>query len=68
MNKLLLSCMIAAFTLVGLPLLQSDFGATGIQAQAAHAKKHVKVRRAKVKNKYNYVYVPTSSGRPGAWR
>lgn len=71
LRKLLLVSSVAAFGLVAVPVIGSDAGLGGTSAQAADMavkkKKSLKVKR-KITNKWQYQYVPTSSGPPGAWR
>lgn len=63
-----IACSLAAFSLTALPVIATQAGVEGWSAEAAryHHRKHY--RKHAVRGKYQYQYVPTSSGRAGAWR
>lgn len=77
MLKLITTAIAAAFLLAATPVVAPIFGAdAAAQARPAHGYKkahkrhhyrHAKYRHAK-RGKWQYQYVPTSSGRAGAWR
>ncbi|QLP96882.1 MAG: hypothetical protein HZY79_05020 [Rhodoblastus sp.] len=71
MLKLFTTAIAAAFLLAATPVVAPLFGAdAGAQARPAHGykKAHKRHHRHAKRGKWQYQYVPTSSGRAGAWR
>ena len=68
MIKLFKASLAAAFLLAAMPVSAPVFGVDqGAQARPHYKKKAMKRHHAK-RGKWQYQYVPTSSGRAGAWR
>jgi hypothetical protein len=68
LRKLFLIASLTGFALVAVPVIGPQIGLSDTSAQAATVKKKGKMVKRLHNGKYQYVYVPTSSGRPGAWR
>jgi hypothetical protein len=58
----------AAFAFAALPFAAPLFGGDGMAEARPYYKKHRAKRHHAKRGKYQYQYVPTASGRPGAWR
>ena len=71
MLKLFKTALAAAFLVAAMPIAAPVFGVEqGAQARPGNHRYHgrsMKNQRAK-RGKWQYQYVPTSSGRAGAWR
>lgn len=70
MLKFFKMSLAAAFLLTAAPMVAPQAGSEAL-AQPAHAKAYGKKKAKRhygKRGKYQYQYVPTSSGRPGAWR
>lgn len=69
MLKLFKTALAAAFLVAATPIAAPIFGAeAGAQARPAYGYKKTHKRYAAKRGKWQYQYVPTSSGRAGAWR
>lgn len=72
LRRLFIASSLALFSLTALPVVGQQAGIANVTAEAALVRKVKKVKRVKKvrshRNKRTYQYVPTSSGRPGAWR
>ena len=69
LSKIFMVAAVAGFALASSPVVGPQIGLGEMSAQAAPAKKAKGKMVKRLHNgKYQYVYVPTSSGRAGAWR